>query len=213
MLGRSALMPRALALVCRATRKSSSGGNGSPGAPPKNRKGPSRRVVESKQIQLTSSPPSRFARSQAGRAGIPTVFSPAGPTHLGGSCCWRPYRTAHFTGDPGMVLPFERFQSALTDIPGGHPVGVLAVAAGHAEKRRLSLAIVGMSMPALGALLAGMPGRHGHQPATGPLNLVVELTAKLTPSPGPGSRDSARPSAERSGRPAGLRYTPARGFC
>lgn len=81
-----------------------------------------------------------------------------------------------------MVLPFERFQSALTDIPGGHPVGVLAVAAGHAEKRRLSLAIVGMSMPALGALLAGMPGRHGHQPATGPLNLVIELTAKLTPA-------------------------------
>ena len=48
-------------------------------------------------MALTSSPPSRFARSQAGRAGTPTVFSPTGPTHLGGFLLLAalPHRSLH----------------------------------------------------------------------------------------------------------------------
>lgn len=42
-----------------------------------------------------------------------------------------------------MVLPFELFPSVLADVPCLHPVGILAVAAGHTEKQRLGLSVVG----------------------------------------------------------------------
>lgn len=80
-----------------------------------------------------------------------------------------------------MALPFERFQSALTDVPGAYSVGVVRVAASQAEKQCLSLSIARMGMSALGALLAGLLRWHRYQPTTGPLGLVVELTAEFSP--------------------------------
>ena len=81
-----------------------------------------------------------------------------------------------------MVLPFELFQSALTDVFRSHCVGILAVAAGQAQENGLTLAVVGMGEAAGRAFLTGAMRRDRFQPATFPGGLVVQLAAELAPA-------------------------------
>ncbi len=60
------------------------------------------------------------------------------------------------SGDQGHVRPLERYRPSFTDVPGRQPIRMPPVAAGHAEKRSWCLAIVGVSMSILGALLTGV---------------------------------------------------------
>ena len=48
---------------------------------------------------LTSSPPLNGRGFLRRSIGVPGAVGSAG------SCCWRSYRTAHFTGEPGMSCP------------------------------------------------------------------------------------------------------------
>ena len=81
-----------------------------------------------------------------------------------------------------MVLPFELFQSALTDVFRSHCVGILAVAAGLAQENGLALAVVGMGEAAGRTFLTGAMRWDRFQPATFPGGLVVELAAELAPA-------------------------------
>ena len=61
-------------------------------------------------------------------------------------------------------------------------IGVFGVATGLAAEYRLGWPVVRADMPAFGTGLAGVMGRHFHEPAPSPLELVVELADELAPA-------------------------------
>lgn len=102
-----------------------------------------------------------------------------------GSCCWRHYRTAHFTGDPGcavapggssrrippFVSPF--LHPARKDVDRADPIGMFLEATDDAPEPGLRLPIVGGDVMVVRTVLAGVVRRHGDELPAGPGQLVV----------------------------------------
>ncbi len=96
-------------------------------------------------------------------------------THLGGFLLHRGSRQPRLSTGCNAVSPRQYVDRA-------DHIGAVLVAAFHAKELRLCLPVVCRHMPAARARPAGVGGRYGNEQPAVPVELVVQLTAKLEPA-------------------------------
>ncbi len=126
---------------------------------------------------LTSSPPLAFATACAGRTGIPAALRMRDlvRSRFGGFLLHRGARMRHLSTGCNAVSPRQNIHRA-------DHIGVMRVATRHALELRLRAAILSRHMAAAWAGAARVVRRHRHEPSAAPLELVVQLPAKLGPA-------------------------------